>query len=114
MKKVITAVCTATAILACSMLIPMNASAGNRNCGHNSYIVDAYLDPNVSYAHSSHQYKKGDGHNGPIYGTCYVTDCYGDKYPQCSVCGDVDYSHPHHVHLYTEHENCGLGIIIHN
>lgn len=55
--------------------------------------------------------KKFNGLNGPIYGTCHVTECFGYRYPQCAICGDVDFSHPHEVHLYSEHENCGLGII---
>lgn len=112
MKKAFVALCSASMLFVCSMLMPVTVLAGNRDCGHNSYIVDAYLDPNTWTATNSHQYKKGNGVNGPIYGTCYVTACYGNRYPQCAVCGDVDYSHPHQVVLYNDHANCGLGIIV--
>ena len=83
-----------------------------RGCGHDSYTVGAYLDPSsVSHTYSAHPYNMGNGTNGPIYGTCHVRVYQGIRYPQCRICGDVDYSRPQTVHLYTEHENCGLGII---
>lgn len=110
MKKTIIALCTAISIFSYNMLIPITVHAQERDCGHHSYTL-TYLDPSsVYYISSSHQYLEGNGANGPIYGTCHIKAYHGIRYPQCSICWDVDYSHPQDVYMYAEHENCGLGI----
>ena len=112
MKKTIIALCTVMIIFACNLLTSVPVCAEERNCGHNSYVSGAYLDPNsIYYTYSTHPYKIGDGITGPIYGTCHISTCHGVKYPQCSICGDVDYNHPQECWLYVQHENCGMGII---
>ena len=114
MKKVIIALCSASVIIACNILTPMTVCAGNRNCGHTSYVVGAYLDPTKQCNTYLHQYLHGHGDHGPIYETCTAHYYYSYRYPQCSICGDVDFSSPQYTPLYTEHENCGAGIIPYN
>ncbi len=111
MKKIMMCFCSVTVIMASVLLVSASVRAAITGCGHNSYVAGAYLNPNSVYCTTySHQYKRGDGVNGPIYGTCYIRHYRGIKYPQCAVCGDVDYSSPADTFLYNEHENCGLGI----
>ena len=114
MKRMIIALGTAMVIMFCSILTPVTIHAVNRDCGHNSYIANAYVDPNNRHSTYYHQYQSGNGTNGPIYNTCTVHYYYTYRYPQCSICANIDYGKPSEYPLYTEHENCGVGIISYN
>lgn len=111
MKKRLMALCTVFLILSYNMLMTANVCAETRECTKHEYTL-TYLDPSsVTCTYSSHPYVIYNGSTGPIYGTCHMHVYNGVQYPQCHICWSVDYSHPQAVHLYTQHDNCGLGIV---
>ena len=101
MKKIIIALCSVAILFIVNMMAPAIVFAGENECSH---VLNAtYEVPGIQTETHPHQYLIENGENGPVYGTCTVTSTYQLYYQRCTLCGYIDYSHPHKNYLSSVH-----------
>ncbi len=109
MKRNVIALCMAVMIVACSILIPETACAAEKISRVSCLVHHFHSIPGNCYTYSSHPYLMENGLQGPVYGTCQITQFCSCYYDECVVCGYIDYSHPQQIHVESvTHSACGL------